>query len=317
VNRTDPFEIARAITGLNVWEKAARHNWALVSQLSEEPYVVYAQQEKGEGPVAGRLALFPGFGEFSRFLLTHQAPDFGVAMSPLDFRHEEVVGLKNGQADVFCYEPGFVPQRPDAARAPILAALLYECYGVLMRLEEEPDLPIRYMSEKAMFARKELVENVWRDGPIAVPQPNLQCVEKISVARAAAEKAAALPILPKEVWEIDFVMMSGFHTAEAKPRFLYLLAAVDADTGERRVWEKMSVDGREGGLQRLWEGHAERLLNRFIQVGHVPGALHVRSPRVMRFLRPLAMHVPFKMVQHAKLPALESVIEVAARTNRV
>ena len=92
---------------------------------------------------------------------------------------------------------------------------------------------------------------------------------------------------------------------------------MNADTGEKMVWERMSVDGKENGLLRLWEGHAQRLLNAFIAAGRVPGELHVRSGRVMRFLRPLGMQLPFKIVQLSKQPALESVINLAVQTRKV
>ena len=64
----NPYEIAAAIAELNVWDKVSAHNWALVPQTSEEPYIVTAGPEKDrdKGPVVGRLLLFPQ--------LRHHAP---------------------------------------------------------------------------------------------------------------------------------------------------------------------------------------------------------------------------------------------------
>jgi hypothetical protein len=67
----------------------------------------------------------------------------------------------------------------------------------------------------------------------------------------------------------------------------------------------MSVDGTSDGLQHLWEKHSERLLNAILEYGSVPKEIRVRSPRVMRFIRPLGMHIPFKISQYEKLPAIE------------
>ena len=79
----------------------------------------------------------------------------------------------------------------------------------------------------------------------------------------------------------------------------------------------MSVDGKPGGLKRMWEAHAQRMLDRILLLGRIPGELHVRTGRVARFLRPLGLQLPFKLVQHAKLPTLEAVLELAVRSGTV
>ena len=69
MDKTDPYEITRALAALNPWGRAAKHNWALVPQTSAEPFVVTAVDErKNAGPVAGRLLLFPGFATFRDFM---------------------------------------------------------------------------------------------------------------------------------------------------------------------------------------------------------------------------------------------------------
>ncbi len=318
MDKTDPYETTRAIAALDPWERAAKHNWALVPQTSAEPFVVTAVDErKGEGPVAGRLLLFPGFATFRDFVITRQVRDFGVATGPVDFRHYEAVGLKNGDVEIFSYEPGFVPLPPSPEERRLLAQLLQECYGLLLRLEENPDLPLAYMDKKAMFARKEVVEGVWVDGPFLLPQEAAQQTEQVALSRGACAKAKELPVFPKEAWEVDFVLVPAYHTPGPRPRFLYLLAAVDAATGGRMAWERLSVDGKADGLKRLWEGHAQRLLDAMVAHGRVPGELHVRSGRMMRFLRPLGLQLPFKLVQHAKLPALDAALAHAIQAKKV
>ena len=318
MDRSDPYEITRAIAGLNPWEKASRHNWALVPQMSDVPYIATMVPEKGEGPVAGRLMLFAGLPAFRDYVLSRQVRDYGVCMSPIDLAHFEAVGLKSGNVELFSYEPGFVPMPPTDEQRAFFAPILYECYGLLLRMEEKPDLPLAYIEKKAMFARKEVLPDRWIDGPLVLPQEEVvQYKESVSLQRADCEKAKTLPVYPKEIWELDFVMIPAYHTPPPKPRFLYLLAAVNADTGEKMLWEKVSVDGGENGLLRLWEGHAQRLLNAFLAAGRVPGEVHVRSGRVMRFLRPLGMQLPFKMVQHSKQSSLESVVSLAVQTRKV
>ena len=317
MDRHDPFSIAHAIVALNAWEKAARHNWALVPQTSADPYIVSVVLEKAP-PVKARLLLFPGLTVFRDYMLTRRFADFGVYMSLMDFPHFELLVTHDGTIELFSHRPGFVPVRPSSIELAFLAPLLYECYGVMLRLEQEPDLPLTYAEKNALFARKESVPDVWCDGPLGMPKEEvINLEEHVAVDRRACEEAKVLPIFPKERWEIDFVMVPLYRTPGPDPRFLYLLAAVDAESGEKMVWEKMSVDGKPDGLKRLWEGHAQRLLDAIRKRGRVPGEIHVRSPRMARFLRPLGLHLPFKLVQHAKLPSLEGVLNLSIQTRKV
>ena len=61
----------------------------------------------------------------------------------------------------------------------------------------------------------------------------------------------------------------------------------------------------------------ERSTNAFLRKRRVPGEIHVRSSRMARFLRPLGIQLPFKLVQHAKLPSLEDVLGLAIQTRNV
>ena len=315
----NPYEVAAAIAELNVWDKVAAHNWALVPQTSEEPYIVSAGPEKDreKGPVVGRLLLFPGLENFRNFAITRQMPDFGVWMSPLEFRHWEVIAVRDGKAEIFGNVPGYVPQPPTDADREFLAPLLYESLGVLMRIEEDPKLPLRYLEkEHALFARKEVVDGVWQDGPLRMPADGeVKFVERVSLDTAKCRLAANLPVATEEKWEVDFVMVPAYHTREARPRFLYVFAAVDAATGARAMWLKISVGGTDAALKALWEGHAARLMEAMLRLGRAPGEIHVRSGRMARFLRPLCMHVPFKLVHHARLGAFDAALRHAANTN--
>ena len=93
-----------------------------------------------------------------------------------------------------------------------------------------------------------------------------------------------------------------------------MFAAVDAKTGERRLWRKMAVDpkfprnGTLESLQVLWESLAAHLLDAVIRYGKVPGSVHVRSQRMMRMLRPLGMQLPFRLVLHREMPRLTAVV---------
>lgn len=318
MDKKDSYSIAQAIADLNPWEKASRHNWALVSQMAEEPYIVLVVAEHDKPAVVGRLLLFPGFAEFRDFILTRRFPDYGVALSPMDFIHYEVAAGPKGVVELFKYSPGMVPERPTSTELKSLAPLLLECYGMILRLEEDPDLPLRYVSQNAMFARKEIVEGVWQDGPLKLPQEEIvQSSEQVALDRKDCDRAKGLPVHPRMRWEVDFLLVPNYRTIGPEPRFLYVLAIVDADTKERVAWQKLTVDGKPGGLKRLWEGHAQRVLDAILALSKVPGEIHVRSGRVARFLRPLGLQLPFKLVQHARLPALDELFRLAVESKGV
>ena len=124
-------------------------------------------------------------------------------------------------------------------------------------------------------------------------------------------------MLPGEAWEVDFVQMPLYRPDDKQARMMFLLAAVDAKTGERRVWQKLAVDpsmprnGTLDALKPLWESLAAHMLDGVIKRGKVPGEIHLCSQRMMRFLRPLGMQLPFKMVMHRQLPQFTAVVNQA------
>ena len=317
MDKSNIDETAKAITALNLWKKASKYNWALVSEMFEKPLVAMVNPAQN-GPIVGRIMLFNGFAAHRDFLIFKQNQDLSFATSPVDFDHYEVIGLKDGSAEIFDYRPGFVPVHPDAETRALLAPVLYECYGTLLRIDEDPELPLMYRDQGAMFSRKEGLDGKWRDAPIK--PPNLDTVtwtERVGLDRAKCAKGGRLDMLPDEAWEADFIQMPLYRTEDKLSRMMFLFAVVDAKTGERRVWQKLAVDpsiprnGTLDAIKPLWESLATHLLDGVIKRGNVPGAINVRSQRIMRFLRPLGMQLPFKMVLHRQLPQLTAVVNRA------
>ena len=118
-------DIAKAISSLNAWKKASKYNWALVSELFENPLIACVNLQQN-GPMAARLMLFNGFAAHRDFAIFTQNQDVSFALSPLDFDHYEVIGLKDGGAEVFDYRPGYAPVHPDEETRALLAPVLYE-----------------------------------------------------------------------------------------------------------------------------------------------------------------------------------------------
>ena len=307
-------EVAKAITALKVWKKASKYSWALVSELFDKP-IIAAINPNPAGPIVGRLMLFNGFEAHRDFLIFRQNPEISFASSPIDFDHYEVIGLKDGSAEIYDYRPGFVPVHPDAETRAMLAPVIYECYGLMLRIDEDPELPATYAGDGAMFARKEGLDGKWCDFPLR--PPNIDAVtwtERVGLDRAKCSQAARIAMQPDEAWEADFIQMPLYRTDDRLARVMYLFSAVDAKTGEKRVWQKLAVDpaiprnGTLAALKPLWESLAAHMLDGVISHGSVPGSICVRSQRMMRFLRPLGLQLPFKIILHKQLPQLTAVV---------
>ena len=299
-----PQEIAESISKLLLWDGRTEFSWGLVPQSTEFPYIGQIVPEK-EGAIKGRVMLFPGFQVFRDFLMTRQFSDYGVYTSLFDVPHYSVILPRKGKAQCALYEPGFLPKEIGSdSDDPLFRSLLVQTYGLLMRFEGDAKIANSFAKDQSIFSRKEISQNNWVDGPLRVPSAIHVIEERIAFKKSDSEKAAALP-QSGETWEVEFAMFPQFRTAEPRPRFLYVFAGVDSSTGEKRFCHKMSVDGKPDGLRRLWEKHAERLLESILKYGKTPAEIRVRSPRVMRFLRPLGMHLPFKLSQYEKLPAIE------------
>jgi len=314
VDKNNIDDIAKAISALNAWKKAAKYNWALVSEMFDNPLIACVNIQQN-GPMAARLMLFNGFAAHRDFAIFTQNQDVSFALSPIDFDHYEVIGLKDGGAEVYDYRPGYAPVHPDEETRALLAPVLYECYGLMLRLEDDPEIPAMYKGENAMFSRREGLDGKWRDAPLKPPDMNtVTWTERVGLDRVKCAQAARFDMAQGEVWEADFIQMPIFRTEDPCPRIMYLFAAVDAKTGERRVWDKLVVDpkiprnGTLDALKQLWESLASRMLEGVLRRGMVPAEIHVRTQRVMRFMRPLGLQIPFKLVLHQQLPRLTTTV---------
>lgn len=317
MDKTDINEVARAITALGVWKRASKYNWALVSEMFERPWIAVVD-DKVQGAAAGRLMLFNGFEAYRDFRIFQADRNVSFAMSPADIDHLEIIGCKDGSSQVLDFRPGFVPSVPDSELRNLLAPVLYECYGLLLRMEDEPELALAYKDRNALFSRREGLDGRWTDAPLAPPPDSvLSWVEKISFDKNKCARASRFDLSTEEVWETDFIPVPLYHTEEKNPRIMFLFAAVDSRTGERRVWRKLAVDpacprdGSLNSLKALWESLSSQLLEGVLAFGKVPGAVHVNSGRMARFLRPLGLQLPFKLVHHRILPRLTAVVNRA------
>jgi hypothetical protein len=254
-----------------------------------------------------RLLLLEGWQTFHDFVRTRIDRNYGFCQLPIEFPHYELVFLANGEMKLLRYDPGYVPQVADERQRAFCAHLLWEVFGVMIRLESDRNLPLRFATEKAIFARVEKERGVWSDEPLEIPEPRAH-VERILFKKSDISAAKDLPFASEEKIEVDFRIQPGVVTLDRRPRYAYVLGAVDAAGGGRLIWDRRTLDPEEG-LRGLWESVPPRLLSHLAARGRMPGEIRLTSGRLFRMLRPLCTEIPFRLSLHDSLPLLDAAFQ--------
>ena len=295
-------EIGKKMDALGVWDKLYGCHFAIKPCGSVFPY--FCAVIPGETPaVKVRLMLLDGWQTFHDFLRTRVDQSFGFYSSPMEMPHFELIILATGEMKLFRHDPCFMPEEAKPDRQAFCAKMLWEIYGVMMRVESDPKTPMMYAESQAVFSRVEGKNGKWSDEPLELIQPRPH-VEKVAFPKAEIAKAKDLPFAAGTAISLDFRLQLGMMTSEARPRVCYTLAAVDSKTGAREFLERVSPMP-DGGLKALWEGMPQEVLRRLIARGSIPGEIRVRSMRVFRMLRPLIIELPLKLAMNQELPELD------------
>ncbi len=303
----DPEEIGRRMEALGLWEAVFPFNWAVKPKGTVLPY--FCSLLHGDGQcVKLRFFMLEGWQTLHDFVRTRVDRNFGFYSTPMELPHFELVVTTDGRVKLFRHDPGYVPRELNAAERDLVARILWEAYGVMMRIETERKLPLKYSDEKAMFARMETADGVWEDAPLAIPDPRPH-VEKVSFEKKDVSRAKDLPFEATEAIEVDFRLQPNLTTREARSRFAYVLCAIDSATGEKFVFDKFSVDA-DCGLKEMWEKVPPRVLKHLLRRGRIPGEIKLVSGRLFRMMRPLCEELPFKLSLRDALPRLEAAFKV-------
>lgn len=285
-------EIGRKLDALGLWDALVACNFAIRPRGTVFPYFCTALS--GEQPALKvRLLMLEGWQTFHDYLRGRADRFFGVASTPVELSHFELLFLQTGEFKAFRYDAGYMPREVESRELPLVAKLLWEVYGLMLRLESDRQLPLRYAAEQAVFARVESAPDVWEDAPLAIVQPQ-PYVEKVQFDREMLRKAGDLPLAEDETLVVDFRMLPNVATREARPRCLYELSMVDAATKADRFRERTSVVPAVG-LKGMWESMPSQVLGNLLKLGRIPRQVHCPSPRVFRFLRPLCVELPIKL----------------------
>ena len=296
MNRT-PEEIGAKMDALDLWNILEPYNFAVKPRGTVFPY--FCTILKGDGkPVKVRFLMLEGWQTLHDYVRARVDRNFGIYSTPVELPHLELVVLTTGETKLFRHDTGYMPIEAAGPQRDLAARILWEAYGVMMRVEADAKLPMRFSADKAIFARVETAAGQWEDRPLEIPDPP-PYTEKISFPKVDIKKAQDLPFAKEDVLELDFGLLPNVMTKEARPRCVYELRAVDPKTHTVVVASRVSVHP-EAGLRGLWESMPAQVLRELIRLGKVPGEIKTRSGRVFRFLRPLCLDLPFKLSLHDK-----------------
>ena len=297
-----PIATAVKMDALGLWKEAAAANWAVRARGTALPYFCSAMPIDDGGPVRVRFLMLEGWQTFHDFILFRMDPSIGFYLTPAEMPHFEVCFLRDGGAPrLFRHDPGYQPRElaEGDPRAELVSKILWQSYGVMMRLESDPKLVFAYAEDQAMFARVEKADGGWEDAPLALVQPRPH-VEKVSLAKGEIKAAADLPFVREETWDCEVTLLTDVVTCETRPRTVYSFRAVEAKSA-RALFDSRAAMDPDGGLRRLWEEVPGTLLKQMLALKRVPGEVRVASKRLFRLLRPICVELPIKLSLHDRL----------------
>ena len=184
-------DIGAKMDALGVWEAVAPYNWAVCPKGTVFPYFCCVM--KGDGnPVNVRFMMVEGWQSFHDFVRTRIDTNFGFYSTPMEIPHFELVFVSGGEVRLFRHDPCFMPRLATDAERAFCSKILWESFGVMMRVEADSELPMKFAAEKAMFARVEGDGGEWSDKALSIPDPRPH-VESVTFAKVDLAKAKDLP----------------------------------------------------------------------------------------------------------------------------
>ena len=297
-----PEEIGAKMDALGLWQLLEPYNFAVKPRGTVFPY--FCTVLKGERkPVKVRFLMLEGWQTLHDYVRTRIDRNFGFYSSPMEMPHFELVVLESGEMKLFRHDAGYMPQEANEVQRVLAARILWEAYGVLLRVESDHKLPMRFADEKAIFARVEDAKGTWTDTPLEIPDPPPYS-EKLSFPKADIKAAQDLPFVKEDVLDLDFRLLPSVMTKEPRPRCVYGLIAVDPKTGTRVIDSRVSVHP-EAGIRGMWESMPGQVLKELVRHGKIPGEIRLCTGRVFRLLRALCLELPFKLSLHDSLSSLK------------
>lgn len=297
-------ELARKLDSLGLWGALDGHNWALKPSGTVMPY--FCTVMPSDGDVKSRLLFIEGWQNFHFHVALKADRWFGYLSSPLEISHYELIIAKSGTMLLARYDACFFPRTAREDEEPFVRKLLWQTYGVLLRLESDKSLMMKYAREQALFARIETGPDEWEDSPLPI-QPFHPIVERVSVPAKIAQGVKDLPVDSGRILAAEMRIAPNLATKGERPRMGYVFAVMDVKTRRRAHVEIMAADASSGGVKGLWESLAPKLLSWFVQDKAVPSEIQLVSGRLFRYLRPICLTLPVRLSLHDGIDGLNAI----------
>lgn len=307
--RKDTEALARKIEQLGLWDIAEAHNWAIKPRGSVFPYFCIFMRERG-ADCRMRLFLLEGWQTMHDWVCLRMDPDYSCYLSTSELPSFEVAYVKKGIL-VVRHDPAVFPWLVSPMQNDLVGKMLWQVYGVMLRLEADHSLPLKYASERALFSRVELESGEWIDEPLPIPKPP-PYVEKIDIDASLVKQAKALPIDDKLRVAVDVRAQFEEDSPNTRPHLYYAMRGIELSTQEMIFNNEARVKPAMGGsLKLLWLQMPASLLGYFIKLGRLPCEIQVVSGRVFRFLRPVFLNLSVKLSKLEEIPGLEKCFKQA------
>ena len=296
-------EIGKKIGNLGLLRAMGAYNWALKPCGSVFPYFcIVTIHDKGY--VRARISFLEGWQTMHDYVRMRFEPDSGYYVSQTELPQFEVAYLRTGKIVATRHDPGCLPWYLTPRQEGLVRRMLWETYGVMLRIENDRSLVLKHADERALFARVETSPGVWRDAPMTIPEPP-PYEERVPVPQDLLKRAQSLPVDKDWKVAVDLRYLPDRLTEDAPPRVCYAIRAVDLAEKTRLIDDGAFVDMLNGGLKTIWLDAPVRILERLVERGRLPGEIRVVSARLFRFLRPLFLELPVKLSKRKSIPFLE------------
>lgn len=232
--------------------------------------------------------------------------------SDLLFKHEQtLLETITRQADATCATPvfrsiipGYHPWLPDERERDLLEAVLYQAFGMAMRVEAS-GLLLKDRFPREIMMRKQDAHGVWQDAWSPVKEVGDEEVE-VRIESKRLQTIRSLPLRPVTMQlDLLFTPLQILPDGQ-RPQTAYVLLAVDAQSGYIIAGDLLQATE---GIAHMWAQIPERLLEIFDRLGGCPETIEISTDRMANLLRPLGEFLPFKMVRRERLAVLEKARE--------
>ncbi|MBP5320659.1 MAG: hypothetical protein J6334_06700 [Kiritimatiellae bacterium] len=335
------FQIAADITRLSPWSWCKRDFCFGIWPLEEkEPtFVLFFDGPDPESHIIRYLLGWRALFDFvthshsavkpvRTWMLEIPMLEFSILPDPILFPFEAefqtALGLwpegRPARLPVFrAVRPGFHPWFPILGELPLFRKLLYQTYGMMLRLENAPP---EYTNLPPGMVRilRERKDGSWDDMFFPTVPFDDEGME-IRLKGKSLAKLKTMPLIPMAI-QIDLAFLPIFshlvpppgsdmtipfkRFAETPPLVNYAFVAVNARNGELLGVEALHADK---GIEKMWGKAPELLFALFERLKGCPEQIEVTGERMGNLLHSLEVYLPFKLVMRDRLEAVEKMME--------